>query len=118
MTPVETPLAEAGVFAGIRPDHLALLAGCARHAVFPAGALLLREGDPADTLYLVRQGTVAIEMFVPARGSVPLETVGAGSVVGWSWMFAPYRVHFDARARSLVRADALDGACLRGRFAQ
>ncbi|ABD13845.1 Crp/Fnr family transcriptional regulator [Frankia sp. CcI156] len=118
MTLVEAPLGEVGVFAGMHPDHLALLAGCARHAIFRPGDVLLREGDPADTLYVIRHGTVAIETFVPTRGLVPIETVGAGNVVGWSWLFPPYRLHFDARALSLVRATAIDGACLRGKFSQ
>ncbi|SQD94893.1 MULTISPECIES: cyclic nucleotide-binding domain-containing protein [unclassified Parafrankia] len=118
MTSVETPLGEAGVFAGMRPDHLALLARCARDAAFDAGAVILREGDPADTFYVIRQGTVVIETFVPTRGLVPIETVTAGDVVGWSWLFPPYRLHFDARALSLVRASAVDGSCLRHRFEQ
>jgi CRP/FNR family cyclic AMP-dependent transcriptional regulator len=33
--------------------------------------------------------------------------------VGWSWLFPPYKAHFDARALTLVRALSLDGACLR-----
>ena len=36
-------------------------------------------------------------------------------MVGWSWLFPPYRWHFDARALSHVRATAFDGACLRGK---
>ena len=34
-------------------------------------------------------------------------------MLGWSWLFPPYRWHFDARALSAVRATAFDGACLR-----
>ena len=36
-------------------------------------------------------------------------------MVGWSWLFPPYRWHFDARALDMVRAVAFDGACLRGK---
>jgi CRP/FNR family transcriptional regulator, cyclic AMP receptor protein len=64
---------------------------------------------------VIRHGSVAIETFVPARGAVTIETVGAGEVLGWSWLFAPYRWHFDARALSPVRATGFDGACLRGK---
>jgi CRP-like cAMP-binding protein len=118
MQTVEALLADVPVFAGMDPDHLALLAGCARHLVFDAGDVLFREGGPADTLYVIRHGTVAIEAFVPARGPVTIETVAAGGVVGWSWLFPPYRLHFDARAVSLVRATAVDGSCLRGKCAR
>jgi CRP/FNR family transcriptional regulator, cyclic AMP receptor protein len=44
-----------------------------------------------------------------------IETIDAGEVVGWSWLFAPYRWHFDARAGSLVRATSFDGVCLRAK---
>ena len=43
-----------------------------------------------------------------------IETIESGEVIGWSWLFEPYRWHFDARALTDVRATAFDGACLRG----
>ena len=65
---------------------------------FDAGRALFREGDAADTFYVVRHGSVALETFVPTRGPMMIETIEAGEVIGWSWLFAPYRWHFDARA--------------------
>jgi CRP/FNR family transcriptional regulator, cyclic AMP receptor protein len=56
-------------------------------------------------------------MFVPARGPVVIETLEGGEVLGWSWLFAPYRWHFDARTLTVVRATAFDGACLREKCA-
>ena len=47
--------------------------------------------------------------------AVVIETLDPGEIVGWSWLFPPYRWHFDARALSLVRATSFDGACLRGK---
>ena len=52
---------------------------------------------------------------MPARGPMMIETIEAGEVIGWSWLFEPYRWHFDARALSAVRATAFDGACLRAK---
>jgi CRP-like cAMP-binding protein len=118
MRKVDALLADARVFAGMRRDQVEFLAGCAWHVVFRADEVIFREGDAAETLYVVRHGTVAIEMFVPARGLVTIETVGAGGIVGWSWLFPPYRLHFDARASSLVRATAIDGSCLREKCAK
>jgi hypothetical protein len=54
-----------------------------------------------------------VEIFVPGRGNVAVETLGEGEVLGWSWLFPPYRWHFDARAVDMVRAIAMDGKCLR-----
>lgn len=110
---LEDLLADAPLFEGLGEDAHALLAGCARNIHFAAGEQIFREGGEADLFYLVRQGSVAVESFVPTRGAVTIETIEAGDVLGWSWLFPPYRWHFDARALSVVRATAFDGLCLR-----
>jgi CRP/FNR family cyclic AMP-dependent transcriptional regulator len=102
-------------FEGLRPADLELIAGCASNVRFREGELLFRDGDNADVFYVLRHGRVALETFVPARGPFTIETLEAGEVVGWSWLFPPYRWHFDAHARSLVRATRFDGACLRAK---
>jgi CRP-like cAMP-binding protein len=115
MRALDTVLADVPLLSGMSADELALLAGCASNVRFEAGDMLFREGDQADTFYVVRHGSVALETFVPARGGMTIETIEAGEVIGWSWLFPPYRWHFDARALSQVRATAIDGACLRGK---
>jgi CRP/FNR family cyclic AMP-dependent transcriptional regulator len=117
METIDAVLRDVPVFAGLDPEQLTLLAGCASNVRFGEGEVLFREGDAADTFWVVRHGSVALETFVPARGAITIETLEAGEVVGWSWLFAPYRWHFDARALSLVRATAFDGACLREKCA-
>jgi CRP-like cAMP-binding protein len=112
---LETVLADTAFLDGLGPDRLALLAGCAGNVHFGAGETLFRQGDPADAFYVLRQGSVALEQFVPGRGPVVIETIEAGEVLGWSWLFQPYRWHFDARALTTVRATGFDGACLRGK---
>ena len=101
------------LLAGLPGDAVAGVAGCARNVAFDPGVLLLAENDPADTLYLLRRGRVAIEVHSPGRGPIVIETVGPGAVVGWSWFVPPYRWHFDARAVDAVGAIAVDGSCLR-----
>jgi len=115
METIDAVLRSVPLFAGLEPSALELVAGCGSNVHFDGGDVLFREGDPADTFYVVRHGSVALETFVPARGSAVIETLEAGEVVGWSWLFAPYRWHFDARALTGVRATAFDGACLRGK---
>ena len=82
METIDALLRDAPIFAGLTPDELALLAGCASNVHFKAGEVLFREGTPADTFYLLRHGSVALEMFVPARGAVTIETLEAGEVTG------------------------------------
>jgi CRP/FNR family cyclic AMP-dependent transcriptional regulator len=115
MERIENLLAHVPIFDGLGERALETIAGCGGNVRFEAGQTLFREGDAADTFYLVRHGSVAVETFVPARGPMMIETIEAGEVIGWSWLFEPYRWHFDARALTQVRATAFDGACLRGK---
>ena len=52
MQTIEQLLAELPVFAGLPPEQLALIAGCARTMHAAAGDELFREGDPADAFYV------------------------------------------------------------------
>lgn len=100
---------------GLPGDTVDHVAGCARNVVFKRGELILVEGEAADTLYLLRRGRVALEVHAPGQGALVIETLGPGHVLGWSWLFPPYRWHFDARAIEPVGAVAVDGACLRAK---
>jgi CRP/FNR family transcriptional regulator, cyclic AMP receptor protein len=113
MQTIDALLRESPTFTCLDDDELAVIAGCASNVQFKAGEVIFREGDAANTFLLVRHGSVALETFLPASGPMTIETVGAGEVVGWSWLFAPYRWQFDARALTDVRATSFDGACLR-----
>jgi CRP-like cAMP-binding protein len=115
MQTLESLIAAEPFFAGLDTEWTSLLAGCAGNVHFEAGSTIFRQGDSADAFYLLRQGSVALETFVPSRGPVVIGTLEAGEVLGWSWLFAPYRWHFDARAVGVVRATGFDGACLRGK---
>lgn len=112
---LETVLAEVPLFSGFGSERLELLAGCAGNVRFDAGRQLFRRGDQADAFYVIRHGSVALETYVPARGAVMIETLEPGEVLGWSWLFPPYRWHLDARALTAGVALAFDGACLRGK---
>jgi CRP/FNR family transcriptional regulator, cyclic AMP receptor protein len=112
---IEQLLAEAKAFNGMPEEHLALIAGCAQNMTFEDGQYLMREGDPANNFYVVRLGRVALEIFVPERGAITLETVEGGDLVGWSWLVPPYRVNLDARAVGSAHVVAFDAACLRGK---
>jgi CRP/FNR family cyclic AMP-dependent transcriptional regulator len=100
-------------FAGLAEEYVQLIVGCASNVVFKAGAYLYRHGDPADEIYLLRRGQVALEMSAPGRAPVTFQTVVEGEIVGVSWLLPPHRWSYDARAVDLVRAIAMDAKCLR-----
>jgi CRP-like cAMP-binding protein len=112
---LEPLLAAHPFFAGLDPAHLRLLVACATNVRIDAGAFLFRAGEEANQFWLVREGRVALEILAPGRSALVLQTVGAGEILGWSWLVPPYQWLFDARAVEMVRAIALDGRCLRGK---
>ena len=82
--------------------------------MFAAGTFLAREGETADRFYVVRQGKVALELHAPT-GPLLIETLGAGELVGWSWLFPPYRWTFDVEAIDQTRVTTIESACLRAK---
>jgi CRP-like cAMP-binding protein len=113
MGTLDSILAEHPFLKGLAPSQIELIAGCASNVRFNKGDYVFREDEEADRFYLIRHGLIALDVFVPQRGPVTIDTIQEGEVLGWSWLFPPYRWHFDARALQLTRAVAFDGKCLR-----
>ena len=113
MHTLEAILATQPFFQGFAPNYLQLMAHCARTVHYEAGEYIFREGEPATHFYLIRQGLVALETVAARHQPVIIETLETEEVLGWSWLFPPYRWHFSARAVKAVRAISLDGICLR-----
>ncbi len=113
MQTLEAILAAHPFFAGMNPRYMSLLTGCASNVRYTSGEYLFREGEAAEQFYLIREGKIALETHSAQRSGIVIETIEAGEVLGWSWLFPPYRWHFDARVLQETRAIALDGVCLR-----
>jgi CRP/FNR family transcriptional regulator, cyclic AMP receptor protein len=96
-------------FAGLGEDALRLIAQCAVNVHFNGGELILGEGEPVSTLYVIRRGRVALETCSPGRGLVIIDTVDEGDVLGWTWLSPPRPASTDARAVVPVSAIAIDG---------
>ncbi len=102
-------------FAALTDTQLAALAEDGMAATFAAGERLFDEGGIADRFWLIEQGSIALDMRVPGRGDQIVETLGAGTVLGWSWLNPPYRWHFGAMARLATTAIAFDASSVRRR---
>lgn len=111
-------LAEHPFFQDMPDEVREVVVGCCSNVHWRPGEFLFQEGGPSDHFYLIRQGTVAVELHVPGRPSVVVENIGEGEIIGWSWLVPPFRWSFDARAVEQVRAIAIDGACLRRKIAE
>jgi CRP-like cAMP-binding protein len=112
---IEALLAEHSFFKDFPPSYRALIAGCGKNVQFAAGQLFVKTGDAAKQFFAIRHGRASIELHSPERGALILQTVEVGDIVGWSWLFPPYRWKFDVRAVEDVRAITFDGECLRGK---
>lgn len=115
MKTIDSLVAEVPAFHDLTPAHLELMSGCASNVHFRANDYVFRQGERADVFYALRDGLVALEIFVPAREPVTIETLHAGDLLGWSWLFPPYRWSFDARVVEDASAISFDGSCLRGK---
>lgn len=110
---LEPILARHPFFADLGQAYLEIIAGCAKNVTFRRGETIFREGQPADWFYLIREGRVAIDLSVPNRGKVTIQTLEPGEVLGWGWLFPPYKWAFGATAAEATHAIAMDGVCLR-----
>ena len=100
-------------FKGLTDTQLKVIEGCAKNARFAQGKTIFVEGDHADAFYFIEEGSVSIELTVPDRPTSSVHKVGAGDILGWSWIAAPYHWHFNARALEPTKAIAFDARCLR-----
>ncbi|MCX4993127.1 Crp/Fnr family transcriptional regulator [Streptomyces sp. NBC_00568] len=97
----------------LEPVHRERLIHLAREVSFEAGTRLFEEGRRADRFWIVRTGTVALDLHIPGRRPAVIETLGHGELVGWSWHFTPYIWQLGAEAMSPVRAWVFDAEAVR-----
>jgi CRP/FNR family transcriptional regulator, cyclic AMP receptor protein len=111
--PIATRVALHPFLAGLDRAQLALLTDCAMVVRFAPGETIFREGELANRFYLIESGRVILESSGTLSDPVVIDTIGAGELLGWSWMFPPYVWHFTARAIGRVTAIFFYGTILR-----
>jgi CRP/FNR family cyclic AMP-dependent transcriptional regulator len=97
---VSGTLRSSQIFGSLEPAHLDRLAAIASAMAWPADRQIFHEGEPDDKLYLVVEGLVALEIHVPNRGRVTIQTIGPDEILGWS-SFVPEVEKKTASARAL-----------------
>ena len=94
---------------GLPPAALEHLSVWARRTPIRAGTALFSEGGKAEKFWLIRDGHVQLDLYVPGPGSVVVESLTGGTVLGWSWLFPPYRWQFSATAVAPTLTVEFDG---------
>jgi CRP-like cAMP-binding protein len=102
-------------FARLTDEQLAALSGDGTPVAYAPGERIFAEGGVADRFWLIEAGSVALDLRVPGRGEQIIETLVGGTVLGWSWLHAPFRWHFGAVAREPTSTIAFDAASVRAR---
>ena len=72
-------LSETPLFNQLPPDEIAALVPCIDSRAYAAGASLIRQGDPGDSLFIVESGRIQISTAKPRKH---LATLAAGDVLG------------------------------------
>ena len=98
---------------GMPRDQLGLLTATACDVRFPARYRLFEDGGNATRFWLIQSGHVSLDLHVPGEGPVVIETIGMGELLGWSWLFPPYRWAFGAVAATPVEAFEFDAPAVR-----
>jgi CRP/FNR family transcriptional regulator, cyclic AMP receptor protein len=106
-------LAEQPFLAGLTEHQLGLLAPLSSPDRFSPGYRIFDEGDGADQFWLITDGQVFLDARVPGYDNFVLETLKPPAVLGWSWLFPPYRWHFGAVAMTATRTIAFNGPLVR-----
>jgi CRP-like cAMP-binding protein len=109
MTPLDI-LKPIRFFQDIPDEHLQLLAGIADEKTFPPGVVIFREGQRCQHIFIVLRGPVALEIAVPGRKAVRIQTIGPGELLGWTPVLETRPMTATARTLDQCRLLALDAA--------
>jgi CRP-like cAMP-binding protein len=92
------------------PPQRGRLMALAREVSFPEDTRIFESGGRADRFWVIRSGAVSLTQQVTSQQRVTVASLGAGDLLGWSWLFPPYQWDFGAEAFSPVRAHEFDAA--------
>ena len=99
----EERLAQSWFFTGFSRTQIRTLLSNGREASYPAGEKVLVEGGPAESIYILLQGAVAIKVRIEEHGELVLSMLTQiGEIFGWSALVEEGR--FTASAECLAES--------------
>lgn len=72
------------LFLDLKEFQLAKLAEAAEIVEFDSPSVILTEGEKPDSIYIVLEGDIKIEIFVPVCGKSETSHLGPLDILGWS----------------------------------
>jgi len=100
--------------AGLTDTQVDGLATLATQVTFQEDEVILLDGQRSTSFYLVVTGSVVVELSAP-RYVMCVQSLGPGTVFGWSALLDRQDTLFQVRARERTTALQIDGAALKAR---
>lgn len=111
-------LGRSEIFMGLCQDNLLAIAEFCQEETYDEGQALLVEGDPADRLFIIERGKVALEKNVQlGRHSTPrnatIDYLNASKIAGFSALVDPFVYSTSAICVEPTRVIVIDGVAIR-----
>ena len=112
-----TPFTRPALFTGLSANTAADIAAIGTSRPLACGQVLFALGDPADSLYVIERGRIALTLPIEIGGrdqDLLIEERQAGETIGWSAFVPPYQFTLkatavvDSRVLALPRVALLD----------
>jgi len=99
-------------FSTLSADALNFLCACSSSREIKQGQTLFRLGDSADKFYVIRAGSISIQMPSIMGPTLEVQKLGKDQVLGWSWLIPPYEWNFQTMAEEDTTLLMFDGAAI------
>lgn len=109
MSQVLETLKQIDFLDGFDEVELQLIASIASEVSYQAGEILFRENSPAESIYLIIEGSASLEICAPGVGCRRILTVGRGELLGWSPALENTRFTATSKAITDVMAVKISG---------
>jgi len=103
-------------FSALSPDQVEAFSSLARQVQFATGESIFRQREAAEGFFLIETGEINLEYELPGGKNVLIQKLGAGELLGLSWLFEPHRWEFSATAASAITAKFFSAADVHKQF--
>ena len=112
-------LTQCEILKGLSPDERNLIFPLAETESFKTGTLIFIQDTPAEKVYILDQGSVALKTVLPAGLEITFEIFKMkGTPFGWSALVKPYRLTATAVCLENTRIISFKGKSLINLFHQ
>ena len=113
MSEVFDLIVEHPFFRGMNEDQVRVVAEAGMLVSYDEGDYVFTEGSRADACFLILDGGVALALERPGHRPRAILTLHAGDLLGWSWLYPPYRWSYNAHVHVDTKAIRFDGPRLK-----